>query len=145
MANIIFRIPQKFYILKDFTQDSLNEISDKMWKINKETGSNECNFYDLEEFITFENIKINVKNLISEIHYGIEYVAIEIDSDVHKISKKRVMSRVPLETFKGLNLHTIFISKRYEITSNKNGVLKLEGLEKEISLNKVKYEYLIKE
>ena len=145
MANIIFRIPQKFYILKDFTKESLDKISDKMWKINKDTGSNECNFYDIEEFITFENIKTEVKSLISEIHYGIEYIAIEIDSDVHKVSKKRVMNRVPLETFKGLYLHTIFISKRYEIISNKNGVLKLKGLEKEININRVKYEYLVQE
>ena len=145
MANIVFRIPQKLYILSDFTKETLDKISDKMWDINKTTGSNECNFYDFEEFITFENIKPEVINTIKHIHYGIEYVAIKIDSDVHKVSKKRVMSIIPLDTFNGLNLHTIFISKRYEIASNKNGVLKLKGLEKEININRVKYEYLIQE
>lgn len=145
MANIVFRIPQRLHILSDFKKETLDKISDKMWKINKTTGSNECNFYDFEEFITFENIKPEVMNTIKQVHYGIEYIRIEIDSEEHKTSKKKVMSRIPLDTFKSWYLETIFISKRYEIESNKDSVLKLKGLEKEINLKNVKYEYLIQE
>ncbi len=69
MANIVFRIPQKLYILSDFTKETLDKIIDKMWEINKTTGSNECNFYDFEEFIRLESIKAETKILIKQLNY----------------------------------------------------------------------------
>lgn len=143
MANIVFKIPEKLYILTDFTKETLDKISDKMCEINKTTGRNECNFYDFEEFISFESIKAETKNIIKQIHYGMEFIHIEIDTDVHKISNKKKMSVPPLETFKGLNLHTIMISKKYEIESNKDKIIKLIGIGKEINLKNVKYDYKI--
>lgn len=145
MANIVFRIPQKLYILSDFTKETLDKISDKMWEINKTTGSNECNFYDFEEFICLESIKAETKILIEQLNYGIEFIHIEIDTELHKISNKRKMNIVPLETFKGLYLHTVMVSKKYEIESNRDKVIKLKEIEKEMNLRNVKYEYLIEE
>ena len=49
MANIVFRIPQKLYILSDFTKETLDKISDKMWEIDKTTGSNKRNFYGFKQ------------------------------------------------------------------------------------------------
>ena len=40
-----------------------------MWEINKTTGSNECNFYDFEEFIRLESIKAETKILIKQLNY----------------------------------------------------------------------------
>ena len=145
MANIVFRIPQKLYILSDFTKETLDKISDKMWEINKTTGSNECNFYDFEEFIRLESIKAETKILIKQLNYGMEFIHIEIDTELHKIINKRKMNRIPLETFKGLYLHTVMVSKKYEIESNTDKVIKIKVIEKEINLRNVKYEYLIEE
>ena len=145
MANIVFRIPQKLYILSDFTKETLDKISDKMWEINKTTGSNECNFYDFEEFIRLESIKAETKILIKQLNYGMEFIHIEIDTELHKIINKRKMNRIPLETFKGLYLQTVMVSKKYEIESNTDKVIKIKGIEKEINLRNVKYEYLIEE
>ena len=64
---------------------------------------------------------------------------------MHKIINKRKMNRIPLETFKGLYLHTVMVSKKYEIESNTDKVIKIKGIEKEINLRNVKYEYLIEE
>ena len=145
MANIVFRVPQKLYILSDFTKETLDKISDKMWEINKTTGSNECNFYDFEEFIRLESIKAETKILIKQLNYGMEFIHIEIDTELHKIINKRKMNRIPLDTFKGLYLHTVMVSKKYEIESNTDKVIKIKGIEKEINLRNVKYEYLIEE
>ena len=145
MANIVFRIPQKLYILSDFTKETLDKISDKMWEINKTTGSNECNFYDFEEFIRLESIKAETKILIKQLNYGMEFIHIEIDTELHKIINKRKMNRVPLETFKGLYLHTVMVSKKYEIESNTDKVIKIKKKKKEINLRNVKYEYLIED
>lgn len=143
MANIVFRIPQKLYILSDFTKETLDKISDKMWEINKTTGNNKCNFYDFEEFIHLESIKVETKILIEQLNYGLKFTHIEIDTELHKISNKRNMSIIPLETFKGLYLYTVMVSKKYEIESNAGKVIKLKGVEKEINLKNVKYEYFI--
>lgn len=145
MANIVFRIPQKLNVLSDFTKETLDKMSNKMWEINKTTGSNECNFYDFENFITLENIEPEVMVTIRQIHYDIEYVRVDINSEMHDIFKKKVMKNPPLDTFKNWNLEVIFISKRYEIESNEDGILKLKTLDKEINLKNVKYEYLIQE
>ena len=143
MANIVFRIPQKLHILSDFTKETLDKISDKMWRINKETGNNECSFYDFEEYIKLDSLKDENKNEISQIHYGLEFIHIEIDEDVHKTNSKRKMHIETLQTFKGLNLHTIMVSKVYEIESIEESVVKLKGIEKEINLKNIKYEYKI--
>ena len=74
-----------------------------------------------------------------------EFIHIEIDTELHKIINKRKMNRIPLETFKGLYLHTVMVSKKYEIESNTDKVIKIKGIEKEINLRNVKYEYLIEE
>lgn len=145
MANIVFEIPQRLYILTDLTKEALDKISYKMWEINKDTGSNECNYYDFQDIITFENIKPETIRNIKQTHSGLEYENLEIDSEVHKISKKIKMCKVPLDTFKSRYLETIFTSKRYEIESDKDSVLKLKGLEEEIDLKKVKYKYSIQE
>lgn len=143
MANIVFRIPHKLNILADFTKETLDKIVEKMRRINKDLGSNKCNFNDFDELITLENIKPETLNIFKQIHYGIEYVNIEINSEFHKIITKRKMNINPLQTFKEYFLHTEMISKTYKIESNINNVVKLEGLEREINLKEVKYEYII--
>ena len=143
MANIIFRIPQKFYPLTDFTKETLDKIVEKMWKINKDTGSNECAFYDFEELLTFENLTPETKSLIKQVNCGIECVRIEIDAESHNIYSKRKMHLKPLDTFKGLYLHTIMTSKTYEIENIEESIVKLKGIDKEINLKNVGYKYHI--
>ena len=143
MANIIFKIQEPFYILSDFTEETLDKIANRMQKINRDTGSNECNFYDFEDLLTFENLKEDTKKSIEEKHYGLEFTRLEINCEIYRINKKIKMQINTLATFKGYILETIIVSKTYQIESNHKNIIKLKDVKKEIDLKKVKYEYSI--
>ena len=142
MTNTIrFEREEKLYILNDFKEDVLKSISDKMLKINKDTGSNKFNFYSIEEFISLSSLKDDVKEKLKAVNHNIEFINLQIDSEIHDINKERVMSRNPLESFKALYLYTRLVSKLYNIENEDGDIIKLEGIANEINLKEIHFKY----
>ena len=141
MASIIkFFTKDKFYILTDFKEDALQSVESKLLNLHKDTGTNKFNFYDIEEFVEVDSLK----NKPLENDFKIEFLNIKIDSEIHSKQNKRLMSYNVLESFKGLYLNVILTSKVYKIEKTlTEDLLKLEGIDEEISLKGVYYDYQI--
>ena len=134
-------IYKKFYLLNEFTEESLQKVAETLIEVNRKTNNNDFNFYDIEDLIVFENVKQSVVKQINDNKFGIKFVKIEIDSFIHDVNKKRKIMRNALDSFTGLYCSVILHSEIYEISYN--NVVKITA-KKSVELTDVKFDFEIR-